>query len=527
MKYFAMEEGMKNLIKIVCIAGIMLTPAVLFAGGGNQQSGGAGKLAEIRLMVWDRGTTPAAQGTIEDNWWIRYVNENVAPLGAKVVVTAIPRAQEAQLLSTMLAAGNAPDLSRTNEIPLIKAYISGGGVADILPLVNQHGADIKSLYGNLLDDLILDGKLYYLPDLENQLSRTTWIRKDWLDAAGLKSPSTAEEFYQVLKTIKQRDPGKKGQALIPLAMAGELFACWDNVVLPGFVKTPPAGERFLVPFPMWPETKDAFRWLNKLHAEGLLTDEFILDKDESLIRQRIARGDIFAFIYFGHYPYHSAYGGLYDKIREHSPNAVLANIDTFLQAPGGRRMVFWTSNPNYGYRFFIPATSRNVETAVKVLNWMSTSAGYLTAGLGIEGRDYRLVNGVPAAIDQKAYLERVPWIEPQYGVMSKPFARDRNKFLENYIKDFNPVYFDQIRREAKLLSEDPYYPPTVSLPTPLADKLTPTVTSFWNGEIAKIITASPAQFDQVFDAALKEYRQLGGDQIAAEAQQLYARQQKK
>jgi putative aldouronate transport system substrate-binding protein len=428
------------------------------------------------------------------------------------------------MLSTMLAANNAPDLSKTNEIPLLKTYISGGGIADITPHVDKFGGDIKALMGDVIEDVKMDGKLYYLPHLNNGITcRTTWIRQDWLDAVGMKTPSTAEEFYQVLKAVKQRDPGKVGAPLIPLAMNGQTFSLWDLIVMPGFVKEPPSKERFLTPFPMWPESRDALRWLNKLHAEGLLTDELILDKDESLIRQKISRGEVFAFIFFGHYPYHSAYGGLYDKIRERSPQAVLANIDTFRQGPNAERLEFYPSNPAYQYRWFVPASAKNVEAAVKALNWMSSPAGYMTGGLGIEGQDYTMVNGVPTPIDQKAYLARVPWIEPQHGLMAKPFPRpaDKELFLLNYIKDFNPAYHEQIKKEAHFISDIKYFPPTISVPTPVSDKLTPVVTGFWNDQIAKIITAPPANFDRLFDDTLRQYREMGGDEIAAEARKLY------
>jgi putative aldouronate transport system substrate-binding protein len=502
-----------------------LMGSVLYAGGGQGGARSSGGITEISSLVWDRGITPVSQGTIDSNWWTRYVDEQIAPLGAKMKWVVIPRAQEAQMLSTMLAANNAPDISRTGDIPLLKTYISGDGVTDITAYINQFGENIIKLYGDaIFEDIKLDGKIFYLPHLQNDLSpRTTWIRKDWLDTVGMDIPATPNEFYQVLRTIKEKDPGKVGPALIPLGMVRQLYSLWDRVVLPGFVKDVPTPERFLVPFPMWPETKDALRWLNKLNAEGLLTDQFILDKDDSLFRQKITRGEMFAFINSGHYPYHSAYGELYDKVKEIAPNAVLANISTFRQSKDAPRIEYYPSKPTYEYRWFVPISSRNPELTVKIINWMSSGAGYLIGGLGIEGQDYSIVNTVPTIIDKDIYLARVPWIEPQYGLMSKPYASpaESDIFLLNYIKDFNPKYFDQIKRESNLLSDEKYYPPTISLPTPVSDRLTPVVTNFWGEEIAKIITASPSNFDRIFDDALREYKSLGGDEIVAEARRLY------
>jgi putative aldouronate transport system substrate-binding protein len=485
----------------------------------------AGELTEITYIFWNRGTIPPEEGTVDDNWWTRYVNEQVASLGAKIKYVQIPQTQESQMMSTMLAANNAPDISKTSDIPLLKTYISGGGVTDITSLIDQFGPNIKSLLGEaVFNDIKYDGKVYFLPHIQNGITSTaTWIRRDWLDAAGLDLPNTAEEFYQVLKVIREKDPGKLGSALVPFGMIGQNFSGWDSLILPGFVKDPPNIERFLVPYPMWPETKEAFRWMNKLYNEGLLTDQFIIDKDQSMFRQKIARGEMFSFLAAGHYPYHSAYGNLYDKLRETDPNARLQNIDTFRQSKDAERIAFWARIPTYQYRWFIPFSSKNAELAVKVYNWMCSDAGYMVGGLGIEGQDYTIANGIPSAIDQEKYLTRVPWIEPQYGLAAKPYSRpeDKELFLLSYIKDFNSAYHEQIKREAVFLSDLKYFPPTISAPTPVSDKLTPVVSSFWSDTIARIVTASPGNFDRTFDDALKEYKALGGDEITAEARKLY------
>jgi putative aldouronate transport system substrate-binding protein len=266
--------------------------------------------------------------------------------------------------------------------------------------------------------------------------------------------------------------------------------------------------------------------MNKLRSEGLLTDEFITDKDDSLFKQKIARGEMFAFIAQGHYPYHSAYGGLYDKVREHTPNAVFANISPFRQSKTVPRVEYRPSNPTYGYRFFVPYSSKNQELVVKVLDWMSSDAGYMVGGLGIEGQEYAMVNGVPVPIDQETYLARVPWIESQYGCMAKPYSKqqDKERFLLSYIKDFNPAYHDQIKQEANFLSDIKYFTPTISLPTPVSDKLSPVVSSFWSDTIAKVVLSQPDRFDRAFDDAIKEYKALGGDEIVAELDELYRKQ---
>jgi putative aldouronate transport system substrate-binding protein len=452
-------------------------------------------------------------------------------MGIKMKWVIIPRSQEIPMLSTMLAAGNAPDLSRTNNLPLLQTYLNNGGITKVTEQFNKYGSHIKALYNDaIMQDIRYNGDYYWFPHIANGIeTRTTFIRKDWLDALGMAEPKTPEDFYQLLKAVKARDPGRKGNALIGLGIDtgindGSPYALWDRVILPGFVKTPPAPDRFLVPPFMWPEAKDALRYMNKLYNEGLLTDQFVLDKDESIFKQEIARGNIFAFIAAGHYPYHAAYGELYTKLQETDPKAALLNVSPFRPGASSPRVEFCEKNPMYQYRWFVPSTSKNVDAAIKVLDWMASDAGYLVGGLGIQGQDYTIVNGVPTPIDRQAYLDRVTWIEPQYGTMAKPYPRkeDTQTFLLNYIKDFNPKYIPQIKAEANFMSDVEYFPPTLGKPTPVSDKNSGALANFLNSNIAQLIAAPPARFDALFDAAVKQYKDIGGDAIVAEARAIWA-----
>jgi putative aldouronate transport system substrate-binding protein len=165
---------------------------------------------------------------------------------------------------------------------------------------------------------------------------------------------------------------------------------------------------------------------------------------------------------------------------------------------------------------------------VQVIDFLSSEEGFLTGGLGIEGVDYTYVNGIPEPINVDSYLARVPWIEPQHGLMSKPFSRaqDKDLFLLNYIKDFNSEYHAQIIQEVSFLSDTRAFPPTISAPTPQADRLRPMVNEYWNNALARIVFSPPANFDRIFDDALREFRSMGGNQILEEAHRLYAQQRR-
>lgn len=527
---------MKKYRGISVLLGAVLTLSFLFGGcrtsgqtgqtqGTPAAEGGQTKqaeipeedLIEITEIVWDRGTIPADQGTLEDNWWVDYVNEQMRPLGIKVNYVIVPKQQNTELLSTMLAANNAPDLVKTSDIALLKSYISKGGVADMGPYLKEFGQNILNFYSDEeLKDGQSEGRQYMLYHKQNDFMRTTFVRKDWLDQLNIPLPSNPQEFRDMLAAIKENDPGNVGDPLITLGMIGQVFSAWDMVMLPAFVNEEPTVEKLLTPRIMWPEAKECLRYLNGLYNDGLL-GEFVLDKDESLFRQKIARGEMAAFIASGQYPYHSAYGNLYDTLRGNQPEAKLTAIWPWQNESGQNYYQIYDSAPMYKYMWFIPSSCKNVEAVVKYLNWMSSEEGYMVGCLGVEGEDYVMEDGVPKPLVDTEN-SRVTWIEPQYGTIGKPFngAEDKDYFIKNYIKDFNSDYHEEILATAKCLSEVKYYRPTLSVPTPVTDEVSATLAQMQTDNIAKIICAAPGEFDRIYDQFLEDYKNAGGQESAEE-----------
>jgi putative aldouronate transport system substrate-binding protein len=152
-----------------------------------------------------------------------------------------------------------------------------------------------------------DGNIYSMPNVNDCYhcngSCKLWINKAWLDALGLGIPQTTEEFYQALKAFKEQDPNGNGKAdEIPLISAidswvgvvsannGQVNGSFDNFFMGSFLYNP--GEPWLVlneegkvdvsfNKPGW---REGLRYLNRLHAEGLLAAESFSQTAEQLIR---------------------------------------------------------------------------------------------------------------------------------------------------------------------------------------------------------------------------------------------------
>ena len=471
---------------------------------------------EITQWVWDRGTIPADQGTLEDNWWTKYIDEHMAPLGIKVSYIITPRAQEAEMLSTMLAAGTAPDVLHTNQQALINTYINGGGVADLTSAVETYGQNLKKLY----DDETLkwgmkDGKIYGVYHLNNGFLASTWIRKDMLDQLGLDIPTNPTEYHDMLLAAK----AKFGDSIAPFAFQGNKFGNASDIILPAFFKED------ITPIDLWKPVllvdgmKECLQYLNTLYNEGLIRD-FILDSDESLFKAAISRGELFSFCAFGHYPYHSAYGNLYDNLRQNQPEAELIATFPWKNEALGKNYYTETrsSNPMANYFVCVPASSKHVEQAVQYIDWMASDDAYLPSVLGFEGVDYAWENDMPKMIDVDHYNATIAWIEPQYGTLGKAFTTDPEKFKADYMKNFNPDYFDAIKKDSKVFQDIPVMCPTITATTEVYDEKRPTLTDIANTAIPQLIMCKAEEFDKLWDSFQSEYKAAGAEEAWADLQ---------
>ena len=116
------------------------------------------------------------------------------------------------------------------------------------------------------------------------LNRIGCINKDWLDAVDMEMPTTLDEFTEVLRAFKTKDPNGNGeQDEIPMSWCGALystFGAWDfGLNWLGDSFGVPAGSDLLnvtdgkATFAASTENyKEFIKWLHELYAEGLLDE---------------------------------------------------------------------------------------------------------------------------------------------------------------------------------------------------------------------------------------------------------------
>jgi putative aldouronate transport system substrate-binding protein len=194
----------------------------------------------------------------------------------------------------ILASGDLPDIffARTtlNESDVLSNL---GLFVQLDPLIEKYGTNLKRIFaadpGMKAFVTAYDGHIYGFPQKMPRRPRAyslNGINQEWLDKLNLPMPETTEEFYNVLKAFKTRDPNGNGiadeipwsfQAFNDLAGCMDFFGAFGVVeslngswlsVTDGKVQYIAAQDGF----------QDAIAWLHRLYAEDLIDQEaFTMD----------------------------------------------------------------------------------------------------------------------------------------------------------------------------------------------------------------------------------------------------------
>jgi len=337
------------------------------------------KIVKVRVTKWDRGNQPAGAPDMKDNPVVKYINEQLRPLGVEVEYVQIPRAEESTKLTTWLASGDAPDILIVYDPATFYRYAAQGGLKPLDDLLDQYGENIKINNKNALEQAgVLNGVRYGIPAIRSAVGGANMsIRKDWLDKLGMEIPTTIEELTEVLRAFRDQDPGGVGKEnVIPWGLPslaggqaaffyGPMYAFGvDNQgVAPTGIYLPSGnivnGE-FVSGFAT-EEGKAFFKWMNQMYHEGILPKEFATDVNSQNFKQEFANGHI-GFI--------DANDPAYSQninVRKTYPDATYAQVHP-LKRPDGTQM--FGQNWEFGMFIFIPKTTSDevAAAAIKYLN---------------------------------------------------------------------------------------------------------------------------------------------------------------
>ena len=469
-----------------------------------------GERVELTVEVYDRGTQ--GQTPVDNNYWTKWIQQEFGePNNVDVKFVSCPRSEEVQMLNVWMAANQAPDISFTYSPNVVYNYYKNNGLTDLTDALEEYGSDLKQFLG---EDVLSYGrfadKQYALPAKRiMQAGTCTYIRKDWLDKLGLEIPDTTEDFYNVLKAFKEENPGNVGK-VVPYALKA-LVRNDARGFFEAFREECSDKEYYINNRLFLPGYKEGARFLNKMYNEGLMSPEFPIDKDGTMLNQDVIRGAA------------GSYNGVYDfalrdvpgyckNLAANVPGAELVPCDPYTNKyTGGHTKQI---NGPAGLYILVPKSSeKKVNEVVKYLSWMSSKDVLFFLQYGNEGIGYTMVDGIPK-VNQVEGEQMFPSMQNlDYTlIVNGVDLDDPEKTIKANAMAY-PGLEDLYRDCLKFALRDGYVVPTLPLQVDAEAKYTTNLEEKEEELYSKVITAKPEEFDSLWDSLTKEYLAAGGQEI--------------
>ncbi|MFC0211540.1 extracellular solute-binding protein [Paenibacillus chartarius] len=505
-------------------------PAKDAAPAGGASGNASKEPVTLKVEVFDRGNAPAGAGPVDNNYWTQWIQKNFGdPNHIKLQFVPVPRNQEVDKLNVLMSTGDAPDIVFTYDTNTIYNYVKSGGLADLGQVVEEHGPNLKKFLGKeVLDYGVFNGKQYTIPAKRTLVfTQSTYIRKDWLDKLGLPAPKTTQEFYQIMKAFKEKDPGQTGGKLIPYdfsAIEGTTITS-PGVLINSFVKKMSEEDRYAlsstsgtsIPEITKPGYKEGVQFLNKMNAEGLINPDFALDKDGKSFEKAVANGLVGAFTALAAHPNLMAPGSVFDTLKKNVPGAEYIAIDPFTDEDGKSPKAVYDP---IGAYIMVPKSSKHAVEAVKYLDWMSKPEVLFTLQNGIEGQHYTLENGFPKPITTDE-AKKTFYNNTDIAIISngKEFG-SQEKNIEAASIQF--AGYKELAKQTILNGlKDGYTVPRFDRPIDSEIKFGKTLKDKAQEAIVKSIMAKPEDFSKTFDSLVGEFLKLGGQAVIDERRAAY------
>lgn len=413
-------------------------PASKPGEAGNKE---APKLTSLTYWV----PLPAANASIMKNFnEVAAYQELEKRTGVKVEFQHPPQGQEKDQFNLMISSGKLPDVIEYNW----RNYSGGpdkammdGKVIKLNDYMAQYAPNLSKVlqeHPEWKKELVSDdGSIIGFPFIRGDqyllTSNGLALRKDWLDKTGLPVPTTIDEWYNVLKAFKEKDPngnGKPDEISLQLTLANlnsshAFVGAWG--ITSGFYN-----DNGTVKFgPLDPKFKEFLTVMNKWYKDGLI------EKDFTAIDAKLLDAKITGHIYGAAViPVGGGIGRYSNLMADKEPGFNLIGAPYPVLRAGdkpqlGNRSPAWT-----GTAAAITSSNKNIEETIRWLDYKYGSEGHLLFNFGVEGVSYKMENGYPKYTDlvmknPDGLPVQQAMVKNTFGAIEGPYLQDK-RYMEQY-----------------------------------------------------------------------------------------------
>ena len=302
----------------------------------------------------------------------------------------------------LVSSGELPDIVAYEFTEDLEGLGIDGGLIPLEDLVEKYAPNIKKFWEEnpryKQDAVAADGHIYMIPNYNDYFNLKTtqgyYIRKDWLKKLNLQEPKTVDELYNVLVAFRDKDPngnGKKDE--IPMFLRGNI----TRKIMMGLTDifkaravwyddkgTPQFG-------PAQQEYKEAMIQLAKWYKEGLIDKEVFTRGMNS--RDYMLSNNLGGFTN----DWFSSTGSYNEKLASKIPGFDFSSI--LPPEYKGNKMTAFV-RPTYIGGWGITSAAKNPVELIKYFDFWYSPEGRRLWNFGIEGEDYKMVDGKPVFTDK-------------------------------------------------------------------------------------------------------------------------------
>lgn len=472
----------------------------------------------------------AAIENLETNEFTKFVEEKT---NIKVKWDVVPEGAIEEKKQLMMASGDYPEVilagnfSKADQMK----YGQQGVFVPLNDLIEKYAPNIKQAMTDIpyLKDAMTapDGNIYTIPKV-NECYHCTyaskmWVNQTWLDKLGIKMPETTEEFYQMLKAFKEKDPNGNGKAdEVPLTTAGKK-EMWggglDAYLMNAFIYNDATTYMYMdnggIKFsPNQEAWREGLRFINKLYAEGLI-DKASFTQNADAVKQIGNKPD-------------NVMGAVSTALISYvyNPNDLTPRHKEYvtvppLKGPNGVQLTgYFVGAGNGQFAITNKATPEQQIAAIRFADYLYTEEATVYTSLGKEGDGWRkakegekTADGKPARFKQTpkpgvSQVQNGTWQE--LGIMKMTnelrdsFAVPDDMFAED-------GYGLRLRNESK--KYEPFAKPEMAFPADvfiaaedasLVAQLQTSISDYVESNMAQFITGSKS-LDKDWDAYVKGF----------------------
>jgi putative aldouronate transport system substrate-binding protein len=440
---------MKRILSIAGIA-LLLLPAFVVASGQTDKPATAA--APAKVTYWEGlGRAGSKWASLKDHpGWIELQKRT----NVQVEFITPSMGNEPEQFNLMVASKNYPDIVTYTWMTVPggpASYIADKVIIRLNEAVDKWAPDAKKAFAKFpvakRQATLDDGSLYVFPNIYSDPALSHFngpmVRRDLLakvpgfDAG--KFPGNVEtiaEWEALLRAVKAAGlKGASGKDMIPFSFMMNLLHS-DHVVIGAYgistrfthIKGEP------VYGPATPQFKDFLVLMNRWFKDGLLDSEFAANNakmyDEKVLDNR-------AMVFEG------AMGG---QVTRYTGLAKPKNPDFLINAlkypvlKKGEKAQLGFMTPDYtGTGAAITTACKNVEAAVRLLNYDYSEPGYILANFGTEGTYFAWDKSVKGYKDPVFGLEKNGY--PRYTdmIMKNPDGLSRDQATGVFVRVGNYV----------------------------------------------------------------------------------------